>query len=76
MAAYCETESARSLRLNSGSMSNIEVFLKKAAEFEELAAQASSPGLRDSYATVAQSYRRLVQFMEGQKPNGRQPQTD
>jgi hypothetical protein len=57
-------------------MSKIEIFLQKAAEFDELAAQANSPGLRDSYATVAQSYRRLVQFMEGQKPNGRQPQTD
>jgi hypothetical protein len=52
-------------------MSKIEIFVQKAAEFDELAAQASSTGLRDSYATVAQSYRRLVQFMESQKPNGR-----
>jgi hypothetical protein len=49
-------------------MSKVEIFLQKASEFEELAAQASNPGLRDSYATVAQSYRRLVQFMESQKP--------
>ena len=71
MTVYCETEAARSLRRGQWSMSKIEIFLKKAAEFDELAAQASNPGLRDSYATVAQSYRRLIQFMESQKPNGR-----
>jgi hypothetical protein len=76
MAAYCETESARSLRVHDGSMSKIEAFVLKAAEFDELAAQAKSTGLRDSYATVAQSYRRLIQFMEGQKRNGRAPQSD
>jgi hypothetical protein len=48
-------------------MSKIKVFLQKAAEFDDLAAQANNPGLRDSYATVARSYRRLVQFMESQK---------
>jgi hypothetical protein len=74
MAAYCETESARSLRLDHGSMSKTEVFLKKAAEFEELAADEKSDGLRASYAMVAQSYRRLIQFLESQKPNGRPPQ--
>jgi hypothetical protein len=57
-------------------MSKIEIFWQRAAEFDELAAQASSPGLRDSYATVAQSYRRLVQFMESQKPNSREPRAD
>jgi hypothetical protein len=76
MAAYCETASARSLRLGQGSVSKIEIFLQKAAEFDELAARANSPGLRESYATVAQSYRRLVQFMQSRQPNGRQPQTD
>jgi hypothetical protein len=76
MAAYCETESARSLRLDNGSMSKIEAFLLKAAEFEELAARAKSPGLRDSYATVAQSYRRLIRFIESQKQNGRPLQSN
>jgi hypothetical protein len=55
-------------------MSKTEVFLKKAAEFEELAADEKSDGLRASYAMVAQSYRRLIQFLESQKPNGRPPQ--
>jgi hypothetical protein len=76
MTAYCKIASARSLSLDQGAMSKIEIFWQKAAEFDELAAQASSPGLRDSYATVAQSYRRLVQFMESQTPNGRQPKAN
>jgi hypothetical protein len=76
MTAYCKTESARSLRLDQGSISKIEIFLLKAAEFDELAARASNPGLRDSYATVAQSYRRLSQFIENQRRKGRLPQTD
>jgi hypothetical protein len=67
MTAYCKTVSARSLSLDHGAMSKVEAFWQKAAEFDELAAQASNAGLRDSYATVAQSYRRLVQFMESQK---------
>jgi len=49
-------------------MSKSKIFLQKAAEFDELAARATNLGLRDSYAMVAQSYRRLVQFMENQKP--------
>jgi hypothetical protein len=52
-------------------MSKIEIFLRKAAEFDELAAQASNPGHRDSYATVAQSYRRLVEFMQSQPDQSR-----
>ena len=39
--------------------------------FDELAAQASNPGLRGSYATVAQSYRRLVEFMQRQPDQSR-----
>ena len=74
MAAYCETESTRSLRLDSGSMSKIEMFRKKATEFEELAAGEKSDGLRASYLTVAQSYRRLIQFMESQTQNCGPPQ--
>ena len=76
MTAYCKTADARSSSLHQPAMSKIEIFSQKAAEFDELAAQTSSPGLRDSYATVAQSYRRLVQFMESQKPNGHQPTAD
>jgi hypothetical protein len=70
MTAYCKTAYARSSHLDQGAMSEIAMFRQKAAEFDELAVQASSPGLRDSYATVAQSYRRLVQFMEARKTNG------
>jgi hypothetical protein len=76
MTAYCKTAYARSSRLDQGATNEITIFWQKAAEFDELAVQASSPGLRDSYATVAQSYRRLVQFMEAHNPNGRQSQTD
>jgi hypothetical protein len=47
-------------------MSKVEIFRKKAAEFEELAAGEKSDGLRASYLTVAQSYRRLIHFMESQ----------
>ena len=57
-------------------MSKIEIFLQKAAEFDELAAQTNSPGLRDCYATVAQSYRRLVEFMKARNRMVEQPQTD
>jgi hypothetical protein len=52
-------------------MSKVEIFLQKAAEFDELAAQASNPGLRDSYVTVAESYRRLVEFMQRQPDRSR-----
>ena len=68
MTAYCRIAPAGSSGLDQGTMSKIEIFSQKAAEFDELAARTNSPGLRDSYATVAQSYRRLVQFMENQKP--------
>jgi hypothetical protein len=71
MTAYCQTASPRSLRHDQAAMSKIEIFLRKAAEFDELAAQASNPGLRDSYATVAQSYRRLVEFMQSQPDQSR-----
>jgi hypothetical protein len=67
MAAYCETDSTRSLRLENRSMSKVEIFRKKAAEFEELAAGEKSDGLRASYLTVAQSYRRLIHFIESQR---------
>jgi hypothetical protein len=76
MTAYCKNGIAPSLPLDQGAISKIKIFWQKATEFDELAAQASSPGLRDSYTTVAQSYRRLVQFMESQTPNGRQPKAD
>jgi hypothetical protein len=57
-------------------MNEIAIFRQKAAEFDEFAVQAISPGLRDTYATTAQSYRRLVQLMESQKPNDGRPRTD
>jgi hypothetical protein len=68
MTAYCKSGVALLLPGDQGAMSKSKIFLQKAAEFDELAARATSLGLRDSYAMVAQSYRRLVQFMENQKP--------
>jgi hypothetical protein len=44
-------------------MGKVEEFMKRAAEFEALAAEAQSDGLRASYAMVAQSYRRLADFI-------------
>jgi hypothetical protein len=56
-------------------MSKIEIFLRKAAEFDALAAQAHDPGLAQSYTTVAHSYRRLVRFMENNAESKGLPST-
>jgi hypothetical protein len=65
MTAYCRI--ARPLQFPQAPMSKLEIYLQKAAEFEKLAAETGDLELRDSYTTVAQSYRRLVQFVEKQQ---------
>ena len=45
-------------------MGKVEEFLKRAADFDALAAEAGSPELRDTYASLAKSYRKLATFMK------------
>jgi hypothetical protein len=49
-------------------MSKPEEFLKKAAEFETLAAREKNDDVRDTYKSLAHSYRRLASFMERPPP--------
>jgi hypothetical protein len=44
-------------------MGKFEDFMRRSAEFELLVAEAESEGLRESYAAVAKSYRRLANFI-------------
>jgi hypothetical protein len=47
-------------------MGKTEVFRARAAEFEALAAEADSQDLRETYNSLARSYRKLAGFMEKQ----------
>ena len=49
-------------------MGKLEEFLKRDGDFDALAAEAGNPELRDTYASLARSYCKLVTFMKPEQP--------